>query len=357
MTFAYSTTMKTYKNIFQKLCSIENIKLAFSKAKKGKSKKPDVIEFCKNAKENLENLRLSLLWNFYYPKPLETFVIRDPKTRKIRKSWFVDRIVHHAIVNILEPIFERLFIYDSYANRLGKGNLAAIKRFDSFKLKVSKNNTQTAYVLKADIKHYFEEVNHQVLLTILGNKIKDKQIMNLISKVLNNHSIDKGMPLGNMTSQFFANVYLNELDQFVKHQLKIKYYIRYVDDFVILSHNKQYLHYCREQISTFLKEKLELELHPSKTKIIAYQKGINFLGVRIFPYHKLLRKVSIRGIRNKIYNLDFNSLCISLQGWLEYASHSNTFKLIKRIITEIEDRFKDSISGLRINQLIKECGF
>jgi len=143
---------------------------------------------------------------------------------------------------ILSNLYSRkIFIYDSYANRIGKGTLKAIQRFDYFKRKISKNNTKSCYILKADIKHYFENVNHNILINILKSKIVDKRIIALIKTILVNYSNDKGMPLGNFTSQFFANVYLNELDQFIKHEIKAKYYIRYVDDFVIFNNSKDKL--------------------------------------------------------------------------------------------------------------------
>jgi len=237
-------TMKTYNNLWKQLCSYTNLLMAFNNAKKRKSKKDYVLKFEKDLDKNLEELRLELLFHTYNPKPLRTFILRDPKTRKISKSDFRDRIVHHALCNILEPILSKPFIHDSYANRKGKGNLKALNRFDYFKRKVSKNNNKNCYVLKADIKHYFDEVPHEVLLNILKKNIKDAKIIWLISKILSNFNSRVkgiGMPLGNLTSQFFANIYLNELDQFVKHKLKVKYYIRYVDDFVIFDSSQEKL--------------------------------------------------------------------------------------------------------------------
>ncbi|MFH1290455.1 MAG: reverse transcriptase/maturase family protein, partial [Nanoarchaeota archaeon] len=223
-------------------------------------------------------LHYELKYGTYYPRPLETFVLRDPKTRKISKSDFRDRIVHHAIVNILEPIFEKVFIYDSCANRKGKGALFAIKRFNEFKYKVSHNgkingwiseNQAKGYCLKADIKHYFQEIDHEILLEMISRKIKDMRVMWLIGQIIKRtlecrereREIIKGMPLGNLTSQFFANVYLNELDYFVKHILRAKYYIRYVDDFVILNESNSQLEIWKNEIDNFLKEKLKIELH------------------------------------------------------------------------------------------------
>lgn len=344
--------MKTYKNLYAKLCSKENIALAFKKARKRKTKKPYVIEFKNNLDENLELLRWELLSDTYKPRPLRTFIVREPKTRKIRKSYFRDRIVHHAICNILEPIFEKRFIYDSFANIKGKGTLNAIKRFDKFKQKVSKNNSRTCFVLKADIKHYFDEVNHNTLINILRKKVNDEKLISLISKVLKNHSDMVGMPLGNMTSQFFANVYLNELDQFVKNELKAKYYIRYVDDFLILHDHKDILEGYKESIDIFLKEKLQLELHATKTKILLLKRGILFLGFRNFPYHRLLRKANIITMKKKIAQRDYGSVCEFLEGWMAYANHADTYNLRNKIVKTVESNFQGDML-LNMDRLIR----
>lgn len=191
--------MKTYRNIYEKIISFENLILAWQNARKSKTAKLYVVKFEENLFCNLMTLHYELNYRTYMPQPLETFILRDPKTRKISKSDFRDRIVHHAMVNILEPIFDRRFIYDSCANRKGKGNLFAIERFDYFKRKVSRNgliaknpfkdnNYVSGYCLKADIKHYFEEVDCNILINIIGRKINDTLTIELIRKVLNNSS-------------------------------------------------------------------------------------------------------------------------------------------------------------------------
>lgn len=186
---------ETYKNLYQKIHSFNNLFLAWQKARKGKTRKQYVIEFERSLKENLLKLQRELQSQTYKPLPLETFILRDPKTRKISKSDFRDRIVHHAIINILEPIYEKIFIHDSCANRKGKGNLFALKRLELFMRKVSRNgkvkgwfneNQIRGYCLKADIKHYFQEVNHNILLRILEGKVKDVETTRLISIVLKN---------------------------------------------------------------------------------------------------------------------------------------------------------------------------
>lgn len=349
--------MKTYKNLYAKLCSKESLVNAYNKAKKGKAKKKGVIEFTANLDANLDLLRKELLAFNYNPKPLRKFIVRDPKTRKIHASAFRDRIVHHAVINVLNPIYDKVFIYDSFASRKKKGSHNAVKRFDYFKRKVSSNgklvknpfnnNMVKGYVLKTDIKHYFENVNHEILIGILRRKIKDESLIWLIKKILDNFEglqKGKGMPLGNYTSQFFANIYLNELDYFVKHRLKAKYYIRYVDDFVILHKDKKILDEYLDKINKYLLH-LKIQLHPDKSKIIPLSKGTQFLGYRIFYYHKLLRKRNLNKFKKEfekqleLYKtgiLSKNSLIEKLQGWFGYALRADTYKLRKEVFKEIE---------------------
>ena len=184
--------MKTYRNLYPILCSYDNLFLAYRKARKRKTAKDYVINFEKDLQNNFLLLRSELLLHSYSPKPIVNFIVRDPKTRKISKSDFRDRVVHHALCNIIEPIFEKGFIFDSYANRKGKGTLKALQRFDYFKRKVSKNNTIKCFVLKADIKKYFESIDHEILMKIIKNKIKDNKVLWLISKILNNYAVGGG---------------------------------------------------------------------------------------------------------------------------------------------------------------------
>ncbi len=343
--------MKTYNNLYFQLISYENLEKAFKKARKGKSLKGYVIEFEKNLKENLNSLKNELGDFTYKPKPLKKFTVRDPKTRIIHASDFRDRIVHHALCNIIEPIFDKKFIYDSYANRKGKGVRQAIKRFDYFKRKISINgakinaadfdNVVLGHVLKADIRHYFDNIGHEILIKTINRIIKDENIIWLIRQILNQHCATKGkgMPLGNLTSQFFANLYLNDLDYFVKHKLKAKYYIRYVDDFVILHNSKTTLIDYKDKIEKYLIN-LKLELHPNKSKIISVYQGVNLLGFRIFYYHKLIKKSNFKRFKRKLCQKTINlavgdlnhaDFVSGLQGWYGYAMWANTYKLRNRI--------------------------
>lgn len=178
--------------LYNTLCSYENLLEAYEKAREGKTKKHYVLKFKRDLIRNIKQLQTELITQTYKPRPLKTFIIRDPKTRKISKSKFRDRIIHHALINIIGHFFQKLFIYDSYANQIGKGTMKALDRFELFKRKVSKNNTKECYVLKADIRHYFEEVDHEILIQIIRKKIHDEKVIWLINQILNNTAFVSG---------------------------------------------------------------------------------------------------------------------------------------------------------------------
>lgn len=180
--------MQTYNNLYNRVYSYKNLLKAYNEAKKGKSGLNYVVEFTKSLRENLMQLQKELKEKTYQPAKLTTFIIRDPKLRRISKSHFRDRIIHHAVVQVIEPIFEKIFINDSYANRINKGTTKAIERFDCFKRKTSKNNTRNCFVLKADIRHYFDTVDHEILMNIIQRKIKDDNVISLINKIIKNHN-------------------------------------------------------------------------------------------------------------------------------------------------------------------------
>ncbi len=354
-------------DLYTKLCFYSNLYLAYKKARKRKTLRSYIIDFEKNLKENLLQLRSELIFHIYLPRHLEAFVISDPKTRKICKSDFRDRVVHHALCNILEPIYEKVFIYDSYASRKGKCTLKALKRFDYFKRKVASppQNRASGYCLKADIKKYFENVDHAILLSIIKRRIKDNRVLWLIQRILANYngkSHGKGMPLGNLTSQFFANVYLHELDHFVKHELRAKYYIRYVDDFVILHKSKRTLADFKTKIDIFLQNQLNLELHPSKSRVIPLSHGINFLGMRVFYYHRRINKKNLRNFDRtygdlcRQYNYGkstYDDIYNFIEGWLAFAKNANTYNLRRRVLLMVKKQFQGEMSSKEIDKLIK----
>ena len=356
----------TEENLYVKLCSHENLLQAFQNARKGKTTRDYVVAFEQNLDKNLQKLQSELLFHFYKPKPLETFILPDPKTRKISKSDFRDRIVHHALYLVIGELFEKTFIFDSYANRKTKGTLKAILQFEKYQKKVSQNFTLPAYVLKADIRQYFDTVSHQHLLSVIQKKIPDPRVLWLIKTILANYKTKEegiGMPLGNLTSQFFANVYLNELDQFVKHQLRASYYIRYVDDFIIFHRFQRQLEAYKTVIGIFLRKKLALQLHPDKSKVILLQRGVEFLGMKIFPHHQLIKKKNLRKFYRKYALLcdaydekavTYDEIYDFLEGWIAYARQANTHKLRKRILQQLEEKFAGEISAKEVNRGLRK---
>ncbi|MBI4092072.1 MAG: group II intron reverse transcriptase domain-containing protein [Candidatus Levybacteria bacterium] len=243
-----------------------------------------------------------------------------------------DRLLHHAIYRILYPYFDRIFTSDSYSCRKDKGMHKAINQFRKYGRKVSKNNMRTAWVLKCDIKKFFASIDHVVLEEILEKHIEDEDILWLLREVIDTfHAGDNyqvGLPLGNLTSQLFINIYMNEFDQFVKHKLKVKYYIRYADDFVIMSENKQYLENQISKISEFLGNRLKLSLHPDKLFIKTLASGLDFLGWVHFPHHRVLRTTTKRRMFNKLRQKHTEESGASYLGLLKYG---NTYNLRKRM--------------------------
>ena len=338
--------MKRFNNLFEKICSFKNLHLAYLRARKCKKYRDYVLEFSYSLEENLLKLREELLNQTYRHGSYREFIICDAKKRHIRAAPFRDRIVHHALYHIIEPIFNKSFVYDSYACRKNKGTHLATKRLQTF-LKKEK----ITYCLQGDISKYFDSIDHDALLSLIEKRIKDQRVIWLIKEIINScyiHKIYKnlfdfritGIPIGNLTSQLFANIYLNELDQFVKHKLRMKYYIRYMDDFLILYSSKQKLHQIKQEIGIFLQKKLNLKLHPKKVNIFQAKDGICFLGYRNFINYRLLKKDTVRRFikRTKIYQkrLDaglmtqekFNN---SLQSWLAYAQFGNSWGLVQKL--------------------------
>lgn len=228
--------------------------------KKGKENKKDVLEFTLSLEDNIFTLYRELRESGYCHANYTSFYICDPKLRHIHKAEVKDRIVHHAIMRVIESVFDRTFIFDSYSSRKNKGTHGAIKRFKKLAWKLSCNNTKPIWVLKCDIKKFFDFVDHNILLAFVKKKIKCGKTIKLIEHIIRSfgNEKDKGIPLGNLTSQLFSNIYLNEMDQFVKQKLRVKYYIRYADDFVILSKDKSYLQNILVHINEFLSKELKL---------------------------------------------------------------------------------------------------
>jgi len=344
--------MKTYDNLYYEIISLPNLYQAYYKAIKGKKDKFKVLDFEENLHENLWNLHKELLENIYEVSEYSEFYINDYKTRKILAPKLRDAIVQHAIYNYLEEIYDGTFIFDSFSCRKGKGTHKGFRRLRSF-LHKHKNED---YFIKFDVSKYFYSIDQYKLVEILEKKMKDSNLIILLKKIISSHNEEeipahilndnfevqrKGIPIGNLLSQLFANIYLNELDYFVKHNLKIKYYVRYVDDFVILEKGKDSLSIIRMRIKSFLKRVLFLKIEDRKIQINKISFGVDFVGFVVFK--KLIRVrtrnyTRFRKMLNdkiKLYHskkLSMLKLNASFQSYLGHLSHSNSNKIKERII-------------------------
>jgi len=321
---------------------LENLFLSWREFRRGKKGKLDVQKYEFALEDNLLKLHYQLKNKNYKHSSYSPFYVRDPKLRHIHKARVRDRVLHQAVYRILYPIFDKQFIFDSYSCRLGKGTHTAIKRLEIFCRKASGNNTKNIFALKCDVKKFFDSIDQNILKELLGREIDDPDTMWLIEKIINSFEKvkNKGLPLGNVTSQLFANIYLNELDQFVKHQLKAKYYLRYCDDFIILSEDKESLEEQIEPIQKFLWDSLKLELHDNKVFIRKFRQGIDFLGYVILPHYRVLRTKTKRRIFKKISQkksdllngkISEESFDHTFQSYLGILKHCSGYKIRKQI--------------------------
>lgn len=309
---------------YQSIISVENLLLAWKEFVSGKKQKKDVQEFSLRLMDNILKLHTELATKTYTHSPYEAFNISDPKPRNIHKALVRDRLVHHALYRILYPFFDRTFISDSFSCRKHKGTHRALNRFRDFGRKVSRNHRRTCFVLKCDVRKFFASIDQSTLLFILERYIPDKEILWLLCRVVESfHSTaqGKGLPLGNLTSQLLVNVYMNEFDHYVKHQLKAKYYIRYADDFVILSHDKSHLSKVLRYIVVFLRELLRIELHPDKVYIKTLASGVDFLGWVHFPDHRVIRTTTKRRMWKRIAETSGKKETVA--SYLGLLSHGN----------------------------------
>ena len=340
--------MRVWHGIYKKLITKENIFRGYREFLKGKKKKKDVVKFAKEKNKNLSDLQMSLLNKSYQPGGYSQFLVHDPKTRIIHKASVRDRVVHHIVSDVLVKIFEPTFIAHSYSCRKGKGTHKGVVALQKMALKVSRNDTKTCWVLKSDISKFFASINHKILLRMLKRKIEDEDFCDLLTKIVDSFYSDKtvdlndkkGIPIGNLTSQFFSNVYLNELDRFIKHDLRVTYYVRYADDFVIVDNSRDYLLSLVDPIQKFLKSKLDLELHPGKITTRKFISGIDFLGYIIFPSYILPRTKTkrrlIRKIRHKIGEfkqgkITEETLNQTIQSYYGFLTHAHAYEFKKEL--------------------------
>lgn len=338
---------KTFGNLWQGVIDYSNLHKAYLKARKSKRYSSDIVKFTFGLEENLIDIQNRLIWKQYEIDAYREFYVCDPKKRLIHAPSFRDRVVHHALVTIIEPLFEKKFIADSFACRRGKGTHRAVCRALDFARKAEVDFCD-AYVLKCDVSKYFPSVNHRTLKEVIRRTIRDKEVLWLIDKIIERgNGSDCGLPIGALTSQLFANIYLNEIDHFIKDSLGMKYYVRYMDDFVVYG-EKRRLRDLYFEIQNFLRTKLALQFN-SKTQIFKLTQGIDFCGYRIWTTHVLPRKRTVKRAKKrfklfaKLYKYRKISLgkarsgIMSFMGYMKYCNgHRTTMSILGKIILSRE---------------------
>jgi len=327
--------MKRHGYLFGKVCDYFHLYHAFLRAFRGSGKTDEACRFCFHLENELLLLKDAIKEGTYEPATYRYFKIYDPKERVISVASFRDRVVHHAVVGILEPLFEPAFIYDSYATRKGKGSHRAVIRAQTFLKK-------HPYYLKMDIDKYFDSIDHQILLNLIHRKVKDNSVLTLLMRIIKNSDISrglaqgKGLPIGNLTSQFFANVYLNPLDHFLKDTLGEKAYVRYMDDMVIFSDSRDHLKIVLKKIDDFLTDHLKLKLKERATLINTGLHGLPFLGYRVFPNLIRVKRENLKRIGKRLLKrldkchsgvITEEELAMSVRSWFEFVGFADSLSL------------------------------
>jgi len=344
--------MFTYKQIYD----------CYLKCRKNKRNTINQLAFEIDAEQNVLRLEETLNNRTYQPSRSICFVVDKPKLREIFAADFKDRVVHHILVQHLELTAEPKFIYDSYACRKGKGTHRAVKRLQGFTRSVAENNSTQAYCLQLDVRSFFVTINKDILFSLVKKYTKNEDMIWLAKVIIYNdctkdcrmtkgkdllkyipdhktlfkQSKNKGLPIGNLTSQFFANLYLNELDRFAKHALKCRYYMRYADDVLILHQDKGQLDRWAKEVGMFLKGTLDLELNIRKTIIRPIANGIDYLGYIVRPFYILVRRRVVNNLKQKIRNNTLNRP--SYMSYLGHFKHADTHKLERHINSMIRER-------------------
>lgn len=327
-------------SLFDEVSSCDALFDAWELFRRGKRNRDDVQKFWRRLEGNIFALRRELVAETYQHGSYESFYISDPKRRHIRKARVSDRLVHQVVHTVLARIWEPCLIHHLYSARQGKGTHAGVDTLAKMTLQVSRNYIRPCWALKCDIRKFYDSVDHSILMALIEKRVADKKFLRIVFEIVNSfHTQEhegKGLPIGNLTSQVFTNIYLNELDQFIKHELRVKQYARFSDDFVLLSEQRSDLLCWLPRIEEFLQQKLKLSLHPSKVDIRPLHQGVDFLGYVVLPHHRALRSASKRRMLKRLSHRhseaveDQDSTCIfkqSLSSYLGMLSHADTFEL------------------------------
>jgi len=347
--------VKSYKHLFERVSSFDNLHAAARAAWKGKRGKAPAAAFFSRFEDEIVALREELLSGSYRPGSYQYFTVREPKERRVAAAPFRDRVLHHALVRVLEPIFENRFIEDSFACRKGRGTHAAMRRAQHFAKRYR-------YALKCDIRKYFPSIDHAVLLSQLGRVVADRRLLDLIGRILESHcdareqvwepggdlfsvvERRRGVPIGNHTSQFFANIYLNDLDHFVKHDLRVRGYARYVDDFLLFGDDRAELKRLGREVRGKVEE-LQLRMNPDKYRLVHTNMGVDFVGFVVFPDgRRRIRSSSARRFERRLRRLrweasrgerTWEAVTRSVRSWVAHAEHAQSYGLRRRLLSRV----------------------
>ena len=335
----------SHNGLWESVTDFQNLHRAYVSARRGKRYKPEVMNYSEHLEENLITAQNELIWKTWRPGAWRTFTVHEPKERTITAPPFSDRVVHHALVNVVEPLFERKFISDSYACRLGRGTHKAHSRMLSV-LRRETHKHGRVYVLKTDIHSYFPSIDHEVLLRVIRRTIRDKDVLWLMERIVKGCGFEgRGVPIGALTSQLFANIYLDQLDHFVKDELGMKNYVRYMDDAVSIHHDKAVLKDLFGKIRHFVEDRLNLELNP-KSRMIPASQGVDFCGYRTWATHTLPRKRNVRRAKRRLRGLvrayragripieTLDASWQSLVGYMRHCSGHRTLLEIRDVIRQ-----------------------
>ena len=325
--------MKRIGNLYDQVCNLDNLYLAYNKAKSGKSNSYGVKLFEMNLEANIKQLYAELLTGIYETSEYSIFTITDPKIRLVYRLPFRDRVIHHAIMNILEPIWTSVFVHHTYSCIKGRGIHAVLKDLKQ-DLKDIENTT---YCLKLDIKKFYPTIDHEVLKAIIRRKLKDNKLLSLMDEIIDSAP---GVPIGNYLSQFFANLYLSYFDHWLKEEKRVKYYYRYADDIVVLSGDKPYLHKLLKDIDTYLTTNLKVQIKGNYQVFPVDSRGIDFVGYVFYHSHVLMRKTIKKRLcrkaakLNKMKQITDKEYKIKIAPWLGWAKHCNSKNLLKKVLNE-----------------------